>query len=1163
MRSRMSVFRLAFIVTLVAAGAQTPSNAAVASLDGQWLLATDPKNVGRDGKWWAAPRPEAKTTQVPWIIQDAFPGYHGVAWYWKEFEPPANPHPGGRTLLRFWQVDYKADVWLNDKAVGSHEGGESPFVLDVTGVLQPGRKNRLAVRVLNPTHEPIDGIVLNETPHRNKTLPYGPGNARDQGGIWDSVELLFVPAARVEDLFVRPDWKSGNIRVQLNLRNAGANAVEGQVQLSVAPAATGETLVITNFTRELQVGDTFVETMLRVENPRLWNLDDPFLYRVTARVLSGAPSPDSSQRGVHEDSVRCGFRDFRFENGAFRLNGKRIYLRCSHTGNCCPIGLEMPQDPDYLRRDLINQKMMRFNAIRFIAGVPKRYQLDLADELGLMVYPESYAGWCLGDSPKMAERYDESVLGMIRRDRNHPCITMWGLLNETPEGPVFRRAVGLLPEVRKLDDSRVVLLNSGRFDNSGTQVDIWRNQGWPDPCVTHNGTDHVIQMLGITWQPGQMAFHPGGAGEYAVVRWNATEDGTVEYSALYKSIAEAATTDLHVLHNGKALFDSVINLEGKGPRTEFSGTIIVKTGDTLDSVCGWGNHNNGADTTALAVTVKSRSGKTWDAAKDFSLQQNPNGAWSYGMMKPADKPDSRTFDVFPTAIHGKAVGSISNPGSLVWEDILTDTHPYQRVPHTADTIRTLRTLGGNGKPVWLSEYGIGSAVDLLRTVRWYEQAGKPEVEDARLYRSWRDQYLADWRRYRLAEVFGRPEDFFTQSIARMAGQRLLGLNAIRSNPNVIGHSLTGTLDQGMTAEGVWTTFRELKPGAADALFDAWAPLRWCLFAEPVNAYRGTPVKLEAVLANEDVLAPGEYPVRLQVIGPNLTRAFDKRITVKIADPQRKPEPPMVQPVFSEDVVISGPPGAYRFLATFERGAAACGEEVKFFVDVTSEEMPKVESEVVLLGRDDGLAGWLTGHGIRCRAYAAGGQSTREVILASGKPTGDAAAVFRDLAQRMARGSAVVFLTTDTYARGDRPTGWLPLKNKGSLNRIARWLYHSDEWARQHPIFEGLPTGGLMDYSCYRELIPDLVFGGIEPVAEPVAGGIDASCGYQSGLMVAVCKFGAGEFILNTLLIRENLGKVPQAERLLRNMLHFATRDAAKPLAKLPADFDGQLKAVEY
>ena len=172
-------------------------------------------------------------------------------------------------------------------------------------------------------------------------------------------------------------------------------------------------------------------------------------------------------------------------------------------------------------------------------------------------------------------------------------------------------------------------------------------------------------------------------------------------------------------------------------------------------------------------------------------------------------------------------------------------------------------------------------------------------------------------------------------------------------------------------------------------------------------------------------------------------------------------------------------------------------------------------------------------------------------------------MFKDLAQRIARGSTVVFLTTDTYARGNESTGWLPLKTKGSVSGIARWLYHSDEWCKRHPIFEGLPAGGVMDYGYYRELIPDVVFMGIEPAADPVAGGINASWGYQSGLMVAVYTLGDGEFILNSLRIRENLGTVPQADRLLRNMLRFAGRNASKPLTELPADFDAQLKAIGY
>ena len=562
-----------------------------------------------------------------------------------------------------------------------------------------------------------------------------------------------------------------------------------------------------------------------------------------------------------------------------------------------------------------------------------------------------------------------------------------------------------------------------------------------------------------------------------------------------------------MLHNGKPLFDGVINLEGQGPAAQFSAAIARQGGRHARFGLRLGQPRTTAPTRPrLTVIVKTAVRQdVGRRTKDFSIQQNPNGAWSYGMLKPGDKPDSTTFALFPFGSTEQEIGSISNPGSAVWEDILSDQHPYQRVPHTAEVIRTLRTLGGNGKPVWLSEYGIGSAIDLLRTVPLVRtggqdrRRGRPALSELARPVPRRLAALSPGRGLRPAR-----RTFFTQCIARMAGQRLLGINAIRANPTVIGHSLTGTLDQGMTAEGVWTTFRELKPGATDALFDAWAPLRWCLFAEPVNVYRKTPVKLEAVLANEDVLAPGDYPVRLQVVGPNLTRVFDKTITVTIADPKSKPEPPMVQPVFSEDVVIDGPPGTYRFLATFEQGAAACGEEVKFFVDVAPEEMPKVETEVVLMSRDDGpgrsgspSTASSTGPMLRASRRA------REVILASGKPTADPAAVFKDLAQRIARGSTVVFLTTDTYAKGNESTGWLPLKTKGNVSGIARWLYHSDEWAKRHPIFEGLQAGGLMDYSYYRELIPDVVFAGIEPAADPVAGGINASWGYQSGLMVAV------------------------------------------------------------
>lgn len=1139
-----------------------------------WLLKTDPENVGREQKWWEQPWADAKTTKVPWIIQDAFPDYHGVVWYGRDFDAPANPHQPGRYLLRFWQVDYKADVWLNNRSVGQHEGGESPFVLDVTEAIRPGAVNRLVVRVLNPTHQPIDGIVLNETAHRNKALPYGPGSAWNQGGIMDDVELLVAPLVRIAEVFACPDWTTGVVRIEATLQNASAPA-PGHLEFAIAPAAGGETIVSERVDREWPAGEVRVETSVRVDHPRLWDLKEPNLYRLTLRVrMDGSASFD-------ERSVRFGFRDFRVEKGAFRLNGKRVFLRSSHTGNCTPIGLELPHDPDYLRRDLINAKFMGFNAIRFIAGVAKRYQLDLCDEIGLMVYEESYAGWCMGHSPKFADRYNESVLGMIRRDRNHASVVIWGLLNETPAGPVVQHAVGALPAVRALDPTRLVMLNSGRWDvgANAAGIKIWRNPDRTDPCVTFNSTRSPIRALGITWGPGQLAFHPGRNGEYAVVRWTAPADDTVQVDAVFTSIAERATTDVHVFHCGKPLYDGWVHVRDAGPEQTFRATIAVRAGDTFDCVCGYGNGDYGADTTALAFSLRTSDGKIHSAAADFSSDKNPNLPWSYGLLTPGTVPRAESFALFPTGQVEGRQGGISNPGSMAWQDLLDDWHPYQRVPHTVDILHTLRTMSGSrglptafsGKgmdpaaylkvvreetqtPLFISEYGIGSACDLLRLVRLYEQAGKGEAADARLYRSFRDRFLEDWERWKMSEAFDRPEDFFAQSNARMAGQRLLGINAIRSNPSVIGYSLTGTIDQGMTAEGLWTTFRELKPGTADALFDGFAPLRWCLFAEPVHGSRKTAVRLEAVLANEDVLAPGEYPVRLQVVGPDLSRTLEKTITVRIpgrvsvspADPA-DPEPPMVLPVFAEDVVVDGPPGRYRFSATFQRGAAAAGECVEFTVDDPAS-MPPVDGDVTLWGDDPGLAQWLAEHHVRTRPFApTAPSSAREVILACGKPPAPGGGeAFHELTQRIARGSVAVFLCPEVFSDGKNSVAWLPLANKGRLVALSSWLYHKDEWCKRHLIFDGLPAPGLMDYAYYRDLLPDLAFTGQDPPLETVAAAINASQGYSSGLLVAVYPLGEGRLVLNTLAVRENLGAHPAAERLLRNLLRYAAREVRPP-----------------
>jgi len=1148
------------------ARAAEPGPPPVISLDGEWLLATDPANEGVAKEWFRAPRPAAVPTRLPWIIQDAFPGYHGVAWYWRRIEVPTNPFPAGRTLLRFWAVDYKADVWVNQQPAGSHEGGETPFSLDVTGLVQPGLPTTLAVRVLNPTHDPIDGIVLRQTPHRNKALPYGAGSAWDQGGIVDSVELLFAPAVRIEDVFARPDWRTGAIRTQVTLVSNLPGAAPVHLDLSATPAASGQTVAALTLDCEAQPGPNAVEATLAIPQHRLWQLNDPFLYRVSARAWQD----DAATAPQH--SVRCGFRDFRLENGYFRLNGKRLYLRCSHTGNCCPVGLEMPVDPDWLRRDLLNVKVMGFNMIRFIAGIPKRYQLDLCDEIGLMVYEEAYAGWCLEDSPHMAQRYDQSILDMVRRDRNHPSITLWGLLNETPDGPVFRHAVATLPELRRLDDTRLVLLNSGQWDQdaggraglSGLQA--WHRPDGVDPCVTHNPLPRAISGLNITWAPGQLALHPGAAGEYGAVRWTCPETGECDVQVRFTSIAERATTDVHVLHNREALHDGLINLDGAGPESACALKRHLAAGDSLDVIVGFGNGHYGGDTTVAAIRIRTLSGAVFDAAEQFSPAANPGSPWSYGWLAPGPRPDPATWAPFTTAetvgTAANAVGCLSNPGSSEWQDVLRDRHPYQRVPHTAATVAFLRSTSGGNLPLFISEYGVGSAVDLWRATRHYERLGKTEVEDARFYRSCLDRFLADWDRWRLSECFAGPDEFFLGSQRRMARERLFGLNAIRANPGVIGHSLTGTVDQGMTGEGLFTTFRELKPGTTDALFEAFAPLRFCLFATPSTLYRGGRVRLEAVLANEDALPPGDYPVRLQFIGPAMQRVLDRVITVTIPAGSPGAEPAFALPFFAEEITVDTPPGHGRFLATMEQGGAPVRGEADAFV-FDPAAMPEVPAEVVLWGEDAPLAGWLSEHRVPWRPFATGSQSACELILAGAKPAPGGAPAWRDLAEHLARGSVAIFLSPEAFREGDRPTAWLPLANKGAVTGLRSWLYHKDEWAKIHPVFAGLPAGGMLDYALYRELLPDLAFAGQDAPLEAIAGGNDCSCDYGAGLFLATFPLGAGRFVVNTFLLRDRLQADPLAELLVRNLLRYGASLASGPLAPRPADLDDQLRAIGY
>jgi hypothetical protein len=194
--------------------------------------------------------------------------------------------------------------------------------------------------------------------------------------------------------------------------------------------------------------------------------------------------------------------------------------------------------------------------------------------------------------------------------------------------------------------------------------------GGGDPSVSHNPTSRARTAPSIRWEPGRLAFHPGPRGEYSVVRWTAPIDGEFSLVARFIAIDPAATTDVHVLSDGRSLFKELINLEERGKTAGFDQKLKVSRGESLDFVVGWGNFTHAHDSTGLEISLSGPDGKVFDAAKEFRIEQNPNGPWSYGHLKPGPAPNSSTFQEYDQHDVGGDNGwrllNLGHPPALKW-----------------------------------------------------------------------------------------------------------------------------------------------------------------------------------------------------------------------------------------------------------------------------------------------------------------------------------------------------------------------------------------------------------------------------------------------------------------------------------------------------------------
>lgn len=405
------------------------------SLNGPWRLVLDPSDTGLRERWFQSPpaTAEAIPVRVPSVWDLWVPDYDGVGWYFREFE--TGPEWAAlHAELQFDAVDYYAEVWLNDRRLGDHEGGYTPFAFDAGDNLCEGT-NRLAVRVVDPHDK--DG-------YRNfhpKEIPASKeGGYFSFAGIWGDVRLVGRPHAHITDVFAVPDIRRNRLAVTVETTEPG------EIRLSILDtpfSVTGE------------------PGALRLEFPEyeLWSPENPKLYTLRCELLCDGQVTDTVD-------TRIGMREFTVKDNRFYLNQHPIFLKGVLHQPDYPRTLVAPETPELARRELELAKEAGFNLVRLHIKTAPKITLDLADEIGLLLYAEPPIGW-IRKSNWMKERCEREVREMIRRDRNHPSVVIWGMLNETGNGSyVTGGGAQVIKEdlcrlARSLDPSRVVIDDSG------------------------------------------------------------------------------------------------------------------------------------------------------------------------------------------------------------------------------------------------------------------------------------------------------------------------------------------------------------------------------------------------------------------------------------------------------------------------------------------------------------------------------------------------------------------------------------------------------------------------------------------------------------------------------------------------------------------------------
>src|SRR3954469_236267 len=364
---------------------------------------------------------------LSWNVQ--FPDlrdYQGAAWYRIHFDVPQFADTR-HVILRFGAVDYFAEVHVNGTCVGSHEGGYTPFSFDVTSSVHPGQ-NELAIRVIDPPMDEEENRALFPDLMYNE-IPHGKQNWYIQNsGIWQGVRLEFLPAIYIDRADVIPNI-SGEFTLEVRLAGIGLSAGGGNMAVaSSLHVGVSDTTGREVFRASTELGEQQTLSIKgAVRNPELWEPGNPALYTVDL-ALTG--------KVEHRRRTRFGFRKFEARDGRLFLNNKPFYMRATLDQDFYPETIHTPASEEFVREMMLKAQRLGVNVLRCHLKVAHPVYLDVADELGMLVWAElpSWSDcWFPSDhfSTRAAVREERMFTEVLIRDWNHPCVVIQTIMNES------------------------------------------------------------------------------------------------------------------------------------------------------------------------------------------------------------------------------------------------------------------------------------------------------------------------------------------------------------------------------------------------------------------------------------------------------------------------------------------------------------------------------------------------------------------------------------------------------------------------------------------------------------------------------------------------------------------------------------------------------------